>query len=52
MLKHKIKLLPLEKIKKIIIINGKILTYEFYPKAAYFEYKCWISRSAITRVQN
>ena len=32
--------------------TGKILSFEFYPKAVYFECKFWISRSAITHVQN
>ena len=32
--------------------NGKILSFVFYPKAVYFECKFWISRSAITHVQN
>ena len=32
--------------------TGKILSFVFYPKAAYFECKFWISRSAITHVQN
>ena len=32
--------------------TGKILSFVFYPKAVYFEYKFWISRSAITRVQS
>ena len=31
---------------------GKILSFEFYPKDLYFECKFWISRSAITHVQN
>ena len=33
-------------------LTGKILSFEFYPKAVYFECKFWILRSAITRVQN
>ena len=33
--------------------TGKILRFVFYPKAVYFEcIKFWISRSAITHVQN
>ena len=32
--------------------TGKILSFVFYPKAVYFECKFWISRSAITHVQN
>ena len=33
--------------------TGKILSFVFYPKAAYFEcIKFWNSRSAITHVQN
>ena len=32
--------------------NGKNLSFVFYPKAVYFECKFWISRSAITHVQN
>ena len=33
-------------------LTGKILRFEFYPKAVCFECKFWISRSAITHVQN
>ena len=33
-------------------LTGKILNFEFYPKAVYFECKFWILRSAITHVQN
>ena len=33
-------------------LTGKILSFDFYPKAIYFEYKFWISRSAITRIPN
>ena len=33
-------------------LTGKILSFEFYPKAVYFECKFWISWSAITHVQN
>ena len=33
-------------------LTGKILSFEFYPKAVYFECKFWILRSAITYVQN
>ena len=33
-------------------LTGKILSFEFYPKAVYFECKFWILRSAITHVQN
>ena len=33
-------------------LTGKILSFEFYPKADYFECKFWILRSAITHVQN
>ena len=33
-------------------LTGKILSFEFYPKAVYFECKFWIPRSAITHVQN
>ena len=32
--------------------TGKILSFLFNPKAVYFECKFWISRSAITHVQN
>ena len=32
-------------------MTGKILSFDFYPKAVYFECKFWISRSAITQVQ-
>ena len=32
--------------------TGKILSFDFYPKAVYFECKVWISRSAISRIQN
>ena len=32
--------------------TGKIVSFVFYPKAVYFECKFWISRSAITHVQN
>ena len=32
--------------------TGKILSFVFYPKAVYFKCKFWISRSAITHVQN
>ena len=32
--------------------TGKILIFVFYPKAIYFECKFWVSRSAITHVQN
>ena len=32
--------------------TGKILSFVLYPKAVYFECKFWISRSAITHVQN
>ena len=31
-------------------LTGKILSFEFYPKAVYFECKFWILRSAITHV--
>ena len=33
-------------------LTGKILSFEFYPKAVYFGSKFWISRFAITHVQN
>ena len=33
-------------------LTGKILSFEFYPKAVYFECKFWILQSAITHVQN
>ena len=33
-------------------LTGKSLSFEFYPKAVYFECKFWILRSAITHVQN
>ena len=33
-------------------LTGKILSFEFYPKAVYFECKFWISWSSITHVQN
>ena len=33
-------------------LPGKVLSFEFYPKAVYFEGKVWISRLAITHVQN
>ena len=33
-------------------LTGKILSFEFYPKAVYFECKFWISQSAITHIQN
>ena len=33
-------------------LTGKILSFEFYPKAVYFECKFWILWSAITHVQN
>ena len=33
-------------------LTGQILSFEFYPKAVYFECKFWILRSAITHVQN
>ena len=33
-------------------LTGKILSFEFYPKAVYFECKFWILRAAITHVQN
>ena len=33
-------------------LTGKILSFEFYPKAVYFECKFGILRSAITHVQN
>ena len=29
-------------------LTGKILSFDFYPKAVYFECKFWISRSTIT----
>ena len=32
--------------------TGKILSFVFHRKAVYFECKFWISRSAITHVQN
>ena len=32
--------------------NWQILSFEFYPKAVYFECKFWILRSAITHIQN
>ena len=32
--------------------TGKIVSFAFYPKVVYFECKFWISRSAITHVQN
>ena len=32
--------------------TGKILSFVLYPTAVYFECKFWISRSAITHVQN
>ena len=32
-------------------LTGKILSFEFYPKAVYFECKFWILWSAITHVQ-
>ena len=32
--------------------TGKILSFEFYPKAVFFECKFTISRSAIVHVQN
>ena len=32
--------------------TSKILSFDFYPKAVYFECKFWISRSAITHAQN
>ena len=32
--------------------TGKFLSFVFYPKPVYFECKFWISRSAITHVQN
>ena len=33
-------------------LTGKILSFDFYPKAVYFECKFWILPSAITHVQN
>ena len=33
-------------------LTGKVLSFEFYPKAVNFECKFWISRSAITHIQN
>ena len=33
-------------------LTGKILSFDFYPKAVYFECNFWISLSAITRVPN
>ena len=33
-------------------LTGKMLSFEFYPKAVYFECKFWILRSAIIHVQN
>ena len=33
-------------------LTGKVLSFEFYPKAVYFECKFWISGFAITHVQN
>ena len=33
-------------------LTGKVLSFEFYPKAIYFERKFSISRSAITHVQS
>ena len=33
-------------------LTDKILSFEFYPKAVYFECKFWILRSTITHVQN
>ena len=33
-------------------LTSKILSFDFYPKAIYFECKFWISRSAITHVPN
>ena len=33
-------------------LTGKILSFEFYRKAVFFECKFWILRSAITHVQN
>ena len=30
-------------------LTGKYLSFDFYPKAVYFECKFWIFRSAITR---
>ena len=32
-------------------LTGKVLSLDFDPKAIYFECKFWISRSAITHVQ-
>ena len=32
-------------------LTGKVLSFEFSPKAVYFECKFWISRSAITHIQ-
>ena len=31
-------------------LTGKIFSFDFYPKAIYYECKFWISRSAITDV--
>ena len=32
-------------------LTGKVLSFEFYSKAVYFECKFWISQFAITHVQ-
>jgi len=33
-------------------LTSKVLSFDFYPRAVYFECKFWISRSAITNVRN
>ena len=33
-------------------LTGKILSFEFYPKAVNFKCKFWILQSSITHVQN
>ena len=44
--------LPILRACSLNIQPAKFLSFVFYPKAVYFECKFWISRSAITHVQN
>ena len=34
------------------LVTGKIVSFDFYPKAVYFKCKFWISWSAVTHVRN
>ena len=44
--------LQILKVHLLIDLSGKMLSFDFYPKAVYFEYKFWISWSAMTHIQN